>query len=112
MEVAHGADQGADVGQMALWNGVKGRVWVEVQAVLDQMFKPLEDLLVAAVPAGSESKVLDVGCGTGSTTLAVARRLGATGHCIGIDISEPMLAAACARAEQEGTPASFIRADA
>ena len=58
------------------------------------------------------SRVLDVGCGTGSTTLAVARRLGAKGRCIGIDISEPMIAAARARAEREGTPASFIRADA
>ena len=56
--------------------------------------------------------MLDVGCGTGSTTLAVARRLGAKGHCIGVDISEPMIAAARARAEREGTPASFIRADA
>ncbi len=56
--------------------------------------------------------MLDVGCGTGGTTLAVARRLGTLGHCTGIDISEPMIAAARARAEREGTPASFIRADA
>ena len=56
--------------------------------------------------------VLDVGCGTGSTTLAVARRLGASGRCIGIDISEPMIAAARARAEREGTPATFICANA
>jgi ubiquinone/menaquinone biosynthesis C-methylase UbiE len=97
--------------QAALWNGRAGRAWVEAQDLLDQMFKPLEDLLVAAVFAGSGGRVLDVGCGTGSTTFTVARLLGAKGHCIGIDISEPMIAAARARVEREGTPASFIHAN-
>lgn len=56
--------------------------------------------------------MLDVGCGTGSTTLAIARRLGAKARCTGIDISEPMIAAARERAEREGSPTRFIRADA
>ena len=98
--------------QTALWNGGAGRAWVDAQQVLDQMFKPFEDRLAEAVRAGSAHRVLDVGCGTGSTTLAVARQLGAKGHCNGIDISEPMIAAARTRAEREGTPASFIRANA
>ncbi|WP_375742061.1 class I SAM-dependent methyltransferase [Corallococcus interemptor] len=98
--------------QTNLWNGPAGHAWVENQAVIDAMFKPLENLLVEAVAEGSARRVLDVGCGTGSTTLAVARRLGAEGRCTGIDISEPMLAAARARAEQEDTPARFIRANA
>ncbi len=105
------ARQGDDE-QTKLWNGPAGRAWVEAQEVLDQMFEPLEDLLVEAVLAGSGRRVLDVGCGTGSTTLAVARRLGAEGGCVGIDISEPMIAAARARAGREGLPASFIRANA
>jgi ubiquinone/menaquinone biosynthesis C-methylase UbiE len=99
--------------QSALWNGHSGRAWVESQKVLDQMFKPFEDLLMKAVRAGSRQRVLDVGCGTGSTTLAVARRLGPEGHCLGVDISEPMMAAARARATQEGTAtARFVCADA
>ncbi|RYZ36322.1 MAG: class I SAM-dependent methyltransferase [Myxococcaceae bacterium] len=98
--------------QTKLWNGTAGRAWVDVQEVLDAMFKPFEDLLVEAASAGAGGRVLDVGCGTGSTLLAVARRLGAEGRCVGIDISEPMLAAARAQAEREGTPASFIRANA
>ncbi|WNG29967.1 class I SAM-dependent methyltransferase [Cystobacter fuscus] len=101
-----------DDDQTTLWNGLAGRAWAEEQELLDQMFKPLEDLLVEAVLAGSGRQVLDVGCGTGGTTLAVARRLGAEVHCIGIDVSEPMLTAARARAERESTPASFIRANA
>lgn len=98
--------------QSALWNGVAGRGWVELQELLDRMFRPLEELLVQAAVAGPGGRVLDVGCGTGSTTRAVARSLGPEAHCIGIDISEPMIAAAQASAEREGTRAGFIRADA
>jgi SAM-dependent methyltransferase len=98
--------------QTTLWNGPAGRAWVETQELIDQALKPFEDLLIEAVSAGSGGRVLDVGSGTGSTTLAVARRLGAKGRSIGIDISEPMIAAARARAQRDGTPASFIRADA
>jgi SAM-dependent methyltransferase len=97
--------------QSALWNGAAGRAWVEAQPSLDRMFKPLEDLLVDAVFAASGRRVLDVGCGAGSTTLAVARLLGAKGRCTGVDVSEPMIAAARARAERDNTPAHFIRAD-
>jgi SAM-dependent methyltransferase len=98
--------------QTRLWNGSAGRAWVETQEVLDQMFKPFENLLMEAVLAGPGGRVLDIGCGTGSTTLAAARLLGERGNCTGIDISDPMIAAARTRAAQEGTPARFIRANA
>ncbi|TLS42330.1 class I SAM-dependent methyltransferase [Streptomyces montanus] len=98
--------------QAARWNGPAGHAWVEAQPVLDEMLRPFEDLLVEAVSAEHGGHVLDVGCGTGSTTLAVARRLGPAGRCVGIDIAEPMITAARARAEQADAPVSFIRADA
>ena len=98
--------------QMRLWNGGRGRAWVEMQAVVDRMFKPLEDMLLDALTAGSAGRVLDVGCGTGATTLAVAQAIGGQGRCIGIDISEPMIAAARSRAGREGSTARFICADA
>src|SRR5919206_488852 len=66
--------------QAQLWNGLAGRAWVDGQESLDRMFQPFEELLVAMVPAGSASRVLDVGCGTGSTTLAPARRPDAPGQ--------------------------------
>jgi SAM-dependent methyltransferase len=100
-----------------LWNGPSGHAWVEMQELLDQVLEPFEGLLVEAllvdeVHAESESRVLDVGCGAGSTTLAAARRIGAKGRSVGIDISDSLITAARARAEREGIPASFIRADA
>lgn len=102
----------ADDDQAARWNGPSGNAWVEAQDVVDALYRPLEDLLGEAVPEGRGGRVLDVGCGTGGTTVAVARRLGPGGHCVGVDISEPMLDAARARAERENAPVSFVRGDA
>lgn len=106
------AERTSDDEQVTLWNGVAGRAWVEAQEVLDTMFKPIEDRLVESVSPESIHQVLDVGCGTGSTTLAMARRLGANGRCIGIDLSEPMTLSARSRAERERSTARFLRGDA
>ena len=98
--------------QAALWNGHAGRAWVETQALLDDLFRPFEALLVEAVRSAAAHHVLDIGCGSGSTTLYITRELGAGGHGIGVDISEPMITAARARARREASPAQFIVADA
>lgn len=93
--------------QQVLWNGPAGHAWVAAQTLLDAMFEPFEAMLVHA--AGSAHRVLDVGCGTGATTLALARATDAR-SCVGIDISEPMIAVARQRAG--GEAAEFICADA
>jgi ubiquinone/menaquinone biosynthesis C-methylase UbiE len=110
--VMDGAKQTANSDQAMVWNEIAGRAWVELQALLDDVMKPFEDLLVEGVRVKSARQVLDVGCGSAATTLAVARLLGAKGRCTGIDISHPLIAAARARAEQDGTKADFILADA
>lgn len=94
--------------QAARWNGPPGHAWVDLRQLLDGMFRPIEELLVRAVAEEGAARVLDVGCGTGAVTRAVARR---TGHCVGADISGPMIAAARELAEREGVPASFVHAD-
>jgi SAM-dependent methyltransferase len=96
--------------QQAIWNGPRAQKWVEEQELLDRLFKPFEDLLASTVSAGQ--RVLDVGCGTGATTLAIARRVGEHGRTVGIDISEPMLTLARQRAEREKSQARFIAANA
>jgi SAM-dependent methyltransferase len=109
---ARGPDIGppAGVDQSALWNGPAGHGWVAAQETLDRMFAGFETMLAGAVAEGNATDVLDVGCGTGATTLAVARRVGDAGAAVGIDLSEPMLARARERA---GTlPATFVRGDA
>jgi SAM-dependent methyltransferase len=96
--------------QARLWNGPSGRAWVENQELLDQIYQPFEDLLVEIASAKPRNGVLDVGCGAGATTVAIARGIG--GAAVGVDISEPLVAAASARAEREHAPAAFICANA
>ncbi|HLG96804.1 MAG TPA: methyltransferase domain-containing protein [Bryobacteraceae bacterium] len=99
--------------QSTLWNGLAGRGWVQAQEPLDQTLKPFEDLLVLEVSsADCGGRVLDVGCGAGAITLALAQQLGPQGHCTGIDISEVMIQRARARAERNPTTVNFIRGDA
>jgi ubiquinone/menaquinone biosynthesis C-methylase UbiE len=98
--------------QIALWNGTAGQAWVERQESLDRLFEPFERLLANVAAERKAQRVLDVGCGTGATTLAVARRLGAQAESTGVDISEPMIARARERAQREGLNARFVSTDA
>jgi hypothetical protein len=45
----------SDDEQAARWNGPAGHAWVDLQEVLDGMFRPFEELLVEAVAACSTS---------------------------------------------------------
>lgn len=98
--------------QAALWNGCAGATWVAKQALLDDLFAPIADALADAVEAAGARHLLDIGCGTGATTLAVARRIGEGGTALGIDISAPMVARATERGAAEGLPVRFIEGDA
>ena len=101
-----------DEQQAALWNGSAGHAWATMQEVLDGMFQPFEAMLIEAACRDPANRVLDVGCGAGATTRALARQLGTDGGCVGIAVSAPLVALARARAQQEGSSARFICADA
>ena len=107
--------------QHDLWNGAAGRAWVELQEPLDEMFAPFTDLLVQTAETRRGGRVLDIGCGTGTTTPAIADAVGATtpadavgstAPATGVDISEPMLELAKQRARSHRRDAHFICADA
>jgi ubiquinone/menaquinone biosynthesis C-methylase UbiE len=55
---------------------------------------------------------LDVGCGDGQVTLALARAVAPSGRSLGIDIDEQALAIARRSAQEAGLTAEFVVADA
>jgi SAM-dependent methyltransferase len=104
-----GHDQNAD--QIAYWNGAGGQRWADRQPVQDILLKPIADILIDRAKIKSGERILDVGCGSGSTSFAFAQAVGPTGHVTGVDISAPMLARA-REVAPSGAPVEFILADA
>lgn len=103
----------ANAEQIEYWNAKAGVVWAAMQPLLDQQLAPLGARAMAALPPLAGAGVLDIGCGCGETTLALARATGATGRVLGLDISAPMLALAQTRAARAGlAQAYFLHGDA
>ena len=109
MEIPQGHAQNAD--QIAYWNGPAGKRWADRQQAQDILLGPVADILVDRAGLKAGERVIDVGCGSGATTIAFAQKVGPSGHALGIDLSEPMLARARARAPK-GLPVDFVLADA
>ncbi|MCP4620509.1 MAG: methyltransferase domain-containing protein [Bradyrhizobium sp.] len=104
-----GHDRNAD--QIAFWNGVAGRHWTERQAVQDIVLAPVTEKLIARIDAQKGQRILDIGCGTGAIAIELARRVGPSGHVLGIDISVPMLERARQQTPKD-LPADYVLADA
>jgi len=98
--------------QAEYWNSDESRHWVDHQDRYDRMLLPFATALLEAAALTPTDRVLDVGCGTGPTTLDAAR-ITSSGRARGVDISVPMIEAARARAEGAGVPnATFDVLDA
>lgn len=96
----------SNVDQLGYWDGDSGAYWARRA---DRFEEGVADYdFVAATGIAPGDRVLDVGCGSGNTTLAAAR-LGA--HALGVDLSSPMLE--LARTRSAGVPnVRFEQADA
>ena len=97
-----GRDSRANADQAEYWNSASGQRWVAWQEALDQRFAQLTELLLARAGVRPGECVIDVGCGTGTTTLQLAAAVGAHGSVLAVDISEPLLTAARRRCLEGG----------
>jgi SAM-dependent methyltransferase len=91
----------ANADQIAYWNSAVADRWVRRQSEIDAMMAPFTEALLGAAHLGPEGpwRILDVGCGSGETTLLAAQ----IGHELtGLDVSSPLLELAKARAKKAG----------
>lgn len=98
--------------QLADWNGRSGQRWLTYEQRLDAMLDDYGAAALAAAAPMPGEQVLDIGCGSGQSTLELARSVGRDGHVTGVDISEPLLARARERAAEAGLAVDFRLADA
>jgi ubiquinone/menaquinone biosynthesis C-methylase UbiE len=110
------ADHQAGTGnaaQIEFWNSAATRAWADQYARMDRAVAALtKELLDLAAPQPGE-RVLDIGCGPGTTVLELAKQVGPGGHVLGADVSEPSVARARERIAAAGLRhAEVIVADA
>jgi len=107
MDVAHQAN--AD--QIAYWNGPNGQRWTDRQATQDVLLSPVAQLLIERIAPKTGDRIVDVGCGCGAISIALAERVAPDGSVLGVDISAPMLERARQLAPK-ALPLDFVQADA
>ncbi len=73
------------------WNGDGGQIWVNFKDRIDTSLIHFGQAAINAAALEIDDRVLDVGCGCGDTSIAIADLVGPDGHVHGIDISKQIL---------------------
>jgi SAM-dependent methyltransferase len=107
LAVAPGNDE-----QLRAWDGDEGAFWATNADAFEAAIAGFDTEFLDAAAISRTHRVLDVGCGTGSTSRAAARRA-PEGCVLGVDLSSAMLAVARRRAaEEQLSNVEFLQADA
>ena len=77
--------------QVEYWNAIAGETWAQFQEPLDRQIEPLGLAAIDVLQPAPGERIIDIGCGCGQTSLALAARVAPSGSVVGIDLSRPML---------------------
>lgn len=94
------------------WAGEMGARWLASLDRFEGMIAPIGAALLTQADYRPGERVLDLGCGGGATTLAIAEAVGAQGAALGLDVAPMLVAKAQERAAAAGSSARFVCADA
>ncbi|MEL7098613.1 MAG: methyltransferase domain-containing protein [Pseudomonadota bacterium] len=79
----------ANADQAEYWAGASS--WVDHQQAMDVVLAPVLEGVIARAGLAPGMSVIDIGCGTGASTLAAAESVGLGGSVTGLDISPTLL---------------------
>ena len=97
--------------QVRFWNGPGAAGLITVRATLEAAVRPYGVAALDALHPSAGERALDVGCGLGETTRELARRVGAAGAPLGVDVARQYLDVA--REESRAVDnATYLLADA
>lgn len=95
------------------WAGAGSQRWAAHADRLEAQLEPVSEVLFAAAGLRAGARVLDVGCGRGTTTRRAARLVGPAGTATGLDVAAPLIAEGRAAAALEGVDnVEWVVADA
>jgi SAM-dependent methyltransferase len=102
----------SNAAQLDNWHGDVGAFWAAYADRFDEGVAASRGPFLAAAAIDETAIVLDVGCGSGQTTVDAAR-FATAGSALGVDLSSSMLELARRRAAREQVAnATFLQADA
>ena len=93
------------------WTGRVGETWAREWRRTDRSFAALDEVLVPAILAAAppgRARLVDIGCGAGTTSLAIARAR-RDAEVIGLDLSPDLVAVATDRAAASDDPGGRCR---
>jgi SAM-dependent methyltransferase len=74
--------------EVQYWNSALTRPWAEMHEPIDRLFADLTQTVLDLASPRVGERVIDIGCGSGTTVLELARRVGPGGFVLGADISQ------------------------
>jgi SAM-dependent methyltransferase len=102
-------DSEANAAERRRWND---EYWSSVWPKREALTSKVTDILLSHLELRQGERVLDIGSGGGTMTIAAGRLVGPTGSAVGADISAPLVALARTRAaDKQSRNVSFCEAD-
>lgn len=75
--------------EVQYWNSAHTRVWADEHETIDRLFAGLTQIALDHAAPKPGERVIDIGCGSGTTVLELAARVGPAGYVVGADVSKP-----------------------
>ncbi len=95
------------------WSGEMGDRWLRHLDTFESMIAGAGDALLQRAAYKPGEKVVDIGCGGGASSRAIAQQVAPAGYVVGVDISAQLVDEATRRAEKAGlSNARYIAGDA